>query len=152
MFDDTNQSGQVNVLLVDDHPESLTALEAVLSRPNYNLVKAQSGEEALRALLRLDFALILLDVRMPDLSGFEIARLIRQREKNRNVPIIFVTGFGRDTDSITEGYLTSAVDYLLKPVDVARLEQEAALEAAEDAQAQGAGGRRGGGGAFFTFL
>ena len=118
---------QVNVLLVDDHPESLTALEAVLSRPNYNLIKAQSGEEALRALLKLDFALILLDVRMPDLSGFDIARLIRQREKNRNVPIIFVTGFGRDTDSITEGYLSGAVDYLLKPVDPDILRAKAAF-------------------------
>ena len=112
-----HEKNKINILMVDDHPESLVALEAVLSRSNYNLVKANSGEEALRALLRMEFALILLDVRMPDLNGFEIARLIRQREKNRHIPIIFVTGYSKDTESITEGYLSGAVDYLMKPVD-----------------------------------
>ncbi len=111
------ERNKINILMVDDHPESLVALEAVLSSVNYNLVKANSGEEALRALLRTDFALILLDVRMPDLNGFEIARLIRQREKSRHIPIIFVTGYNKDTESVTEGYMSGAVDYLMKPVD-----------------------------------
>lgn len=111
------QKSKINLLIVDDHPESLLALEATLSSPNYNIVKASSGEEALRALLKMDFALILLDVRMPNANGFEIARLIRQRQRNRHVPIIFVSGHYKDTESITEGYMAGAVDYLLKPVD-----------------------------------
>ena len=108
---------QVNILIVDDHEETLLALEAVLSQSNYNIVKAASGEDALRCLMRFDFALILLDVKLPILSGFEVARLIRQRERNRYVPIIFITGVDKDADSISEGYMAGAVDYLMKPVD-----------------------------------
>lgn len=112
-----SEKSKINLLIVDDHPESLLALEATLVAPNYNIVKASSGEQALRALLKTDFALILLDVRMPNVNGFEIARLIRQRERNRHVPIIFVSGHYKDTESISEGYMAGAVDYLLKPVD-----------------------------------
>jgi PAS domain S-box-containing protein len=111
------RSTKVNVLMVDDHIESLIALEAVLGNINYNIIKATSGEEALRHLLKADFALILLDVQMPELNGFEIARLIRQREKNRGIPIIFITGYGKEQKQIAEGYSTGAVDYLLKPID-----------------------------------
>ncbi|MCI0414263.1 PAS domain-containing protein [bacterium] len=112
-----NDIHQVNILIVDDHMETLDVLEAVLKQAHYNIVKATSGEEALRWLLRLDFALILLDVKLPTLSGFEVARLIRQREKNRYVPIIFITGVTKDAESISQGYLAGAVDYLMKPVD-----------------------------------
>jgi PAS domain S-box-containing protein len=108
---------QVNILIVDDHMETLDVLEAVLKQAHYNIIKATSGEEALRWLLRLDFALILLDVKLPTLSGFEVARLIRQREKNRHVPIIFITGVTKDAESISQGYLAGAVDYLMKPID-----------------------------------
>ena len=108
---------QVNILIVDDHMETLDVLEAVLKQAHYNIIKATSGEEALRWLLRLDFALILLDVKLPTLSGFEVARLIRQRERNRYVPIIFITGVTKDAESISQGYLAGAVDYLMKPVD-----------------------------------
>src|SRR5436305_1456974 len=81
----------VNILLVDDHPENLLALQAVLSSPGYKLVSVTSGADALRALLREEFALILLDVQMPEMDGFEAAKLIRGRERTRHVPIIFVT-------------------------------------------------------------
>ena len=112
-----HRNPKVNLLMVDDHIETLVALEAVLGNTNYNIVKATSGEEALRYLLKTDFALILLDVQMPELNGFDIARLIRQREKNRGIPIIFITGYGKEQEQIAEGYSTGAVDYLLKPID-----------------------------------
>ena len=112
-----NERYQVNILIVDDHVDSLSALEAVLEQPNYNIIKAQSGEEALKWLLKVEFALILLDVKLPTLSGFEVAKLIRQREKNRYVPIIFITGVTKDAESIAQGYLSGAVDFLMKPVD-----------------------------------
>ncbi len=112
-----NDKHQVNILIVDDHLETLDVLEAVLKQANYNILKATSGEEALRWLLKMDFALILLDVKLPTLSGFEVARLIRQRERNRYVPIIFITGVTKDAESISQGYLAGAVDYLMKPVD-----------------------------------
>jgi PAS domain S-box-containing protein len=108
---------KVNVLMVDDHIESLIALEAVLEGSNYNLVKATSGEEALRQVLKTDFAVILLDIQMPEMNGIDIAKMIRKREKTQNIPIIFITGFGREQEQIAEGYATGAVDYLLKPVD-----------------------------------
>jgi CheY-like chemotaxis protein len=108
---------QVNVLLVDDHPENLIALEAVLDRLGQNLVKASSGEEALRCLLNQDFAVILLDVQMPRMDGFETATLIRQRERSRNTPIIFLTAFSANDNLMFKGYSLGAVDYLLKPID-----------------------------------
>src|SRR5690349_17625857 len=85
----------VNILLVDDRPENLLALEASLSYLEQNLVKANSGREALKLLLDHDFALILMDVHMPDLDGFETAALIRQREKSQNIPIIFLTAMNK---------------------------------------------------------
>src|SRR5688500_8306489 len=81
---------QINILLVDDHPENLLVLEAILEPLGQNLVRATSGREALTHLLREDFALILLDVQMPGMDGFETASLIKQREKSRSIPIIFV--------------------------------------------------------------
>lgn len=111
----------VNVLLVDDHPENLIALEAILGGLGQNLVKAHSGQEALRCLLSQDFAVILLDVHMPDMDGFETAALIRQRPRSRNTPIIFVTAFNTSDDFMVKGYSLGAVDYLFKPINPAIL-------------------------------
>ena len=111
------QPGQkVKILLVDDQPNNLLALEAVLTDPKYSLVKAHSGQEALRHLLREDFALILLDVMMPGMDGFETAELIRRRERTRYTPIIFVTAIGRSDAHVARGYSAGAVDYLFKPL------------------------------------
>jgi PAS domain S-box-containing protein len=111
------EQDQVEILLVDDRPENLHAVEAMLARPDYHIVTAASGEEALAAVLRHDFALILLDVAMPGLNGFETARLIRQRKKARGVPIIFITAVMRDEDHYFQGYESGGVDYLTKPID-----------------------------------
>jgi PAS domain S-box-containing protein len=106
----------VNILLVDDQPENLLALEAILEELGANLIKAVSGEEALRCLLYQDFAVILLDVQMPDLDGFEVATLIRQRQRSRETPIIFLTAFSTSEQFMFKGYALGAVDYLMKPL------------------------------------
>ncbi|MEP0832650.1 EAL domain-containing protein [Microcoleus sp. AS-A8] len=106
---------KVNILLVDDQPKNLLALSAILDSPDLNLVKADSGIEALRCLLNQDFAVILLDVQMPNMDGFETAALIRQRQRSRQTPIIFVTALNRDDTHVERGYALGAVDYLLKP-------------------------------------
>jgi signal transduction histidine kinase len=106
---------KVKILLVDDKPQNLLALEAALADLGQELVKAGSGPEALRRVLTDDFAAILLDVRMPGMDGLETAALIRQREKSRGTPIIFLTAYG-DEQQIFRGYDTGAVDYLIKPV------------------------------------
>jgi PAS domain S-box-containing protein len=116
-----SSESKVNVLLVDDHPENLIALEAILGDLGQDLVKAHSGEEALRCLLHQDFAVILLDVQMPGMDGFETATLIRQRERSRNTPIIFLTAFSTSDNLMFKGYALGAVDYLLKPIDPAVL-------------------------------
>jgi signal transduction histidine kinase len=108
-------SQQVDILLVDDHEENLLALEAILTDPSYSLVRARSGREALREALRRDFALILLDVAMPDLDGYETAELIRQRERSRDTPIIFLTANYRSDTHVFKGYSVGAVDYIFKP-------------------------------------
>src|SRR5919202_1317984 len=104
------------VLLVDDKPQNLVALEAILSNLHLSVVKAGSGEEALRCLLKDDFAVILLDVRMPVMDGLQTAALIHERERSRHTPIIFVTASGRDDDLVTRGYSLGAVDYIVKPI------------------------------------
>ena len=106
----------VNILLVDDNQENLLALEALLESPDHKLITARSGEAALRCLLDQDFAVILLDVRMPTMDGFETATLIRGRERSRHTPIIFLTGFESNTVNLFKGYSLGAVDYLVKPV------------------------------------
>jgi signal transduction histidine kinase len=105
----------INILLVDDRPENLLALEALLQPLGYRLVKARSGQEALRCVLQYDFAVILLDVQMPNIDGFETAELIRRRELSRSTPIIFLTAVSTSELHIARGYLAGAVDYLLKP-------------------------------------
>src|SRR3989475_13266400 len=106
---------KVNILLVDDHLENLVALEALLSDLGQNLVRAQSGIDALRHLLHLEFALIILDVDMPVINGFETAALIREREKSRHTPIIFLTAINKAEQHVFKGYSLGAVDYLTKP-------------------------------------
>ncbi len=104
-----------NLLLVDDRPENLLALEAILDDLEFNIVTADSGKEALRCLLKQDFALILLDVEMPGLDGFETAELIRSRRKTRFTPIIFLTAINKTEQHVFRGYAVGAVDYLFKP-------------------------------------
>lgn len=108
---------KINILLVDDHPENLLALEAVLDAPHYHLIKANSGKEALKWLLDEDAAVILLDVHMPVLDGFETAALIKEREKTRHIPIIFLTAVNKADRYVFKGYNVGAVDYILKPFD-----------------------------------
>lgn len=111
-----SQEPKVNILLVDDRPENLLALEAILGDLGENLVKANSGKEALKCLLNQDFAVILLDVQMPEIDGFETAALIRGRERSRYTPIIFLTAFSTSDTHVYQGYSLGAVDYLLKPI------------------------------------
>src|SRR5688572_26139421 len=106
---------RANILIVDDRPEQLLALEAVLEDLGQNIVRAYSGREALRHLLNGDFAVILLDVNMPGMDGFETASLIRQRKNSEHVPIIFITAMG-DEMQVARGYSIGAVDYILTPV------------------------------------
>ncbi len=107
---------RVNILLVDDQPANLIALEAMLHGLDQHLVKASSGREALKWLLAHEFAVILLDVKMPDMDGFETATLIRQRDKSRHTPIIFLTAADKTDTQAVRGYAVGAVDYLVKPV------------------------------------
>ena len=105
-----------NILVVDDDEKSLLAMEALLSGPGRNIVKARSGTDALRELMRQEFAVILLDVRMPEMDGFETAALIRQRERLRHVPIIFLSAVDTLESDVYRGVVRGAVDYLFKPV------------------------------------
>jgi len=105
------------ILLVDDRAENLTALEAILSSLNQVLVPVRSGDEALKALLTGDFAVILLDVVMPGMDGFETAAHIKRRAKTRDIPIIFLTAASSEPDYAFRGYAAGAVDYIAKPFD-----------------------------------
>lgn len=123
-----NGKQKVNILLVDDNPSNLLALEAILQAPDRNLVRASSGEEALRFLLDEDAAVILLDVHMPSISGLETAALIRGRERTRGVPIIFLTAYDSAGDShVSQGYGLGAVDYIIKPIEPESLKSKVAV-------------------------
>lgn len=111
----TENEEKVNILLVDDRLENLISLEATLGVLGQNLVKARSGKEALRWILQLDFAVILLDVQMPDMDGFETATLIRQRDRSQHTPIIFLTALRKSDPEVFQGYTLGAVDYIIKP-------------------------------------
>lgn len=106
----------MNILLVDDSPDKLLAIESVLEDLGQNLIRARSGEEALRLLLKHEFAVILLDVNMPGLDGFETAALIRQRRALKDIPIIFVTALSTTDSDVFRGYTFGAVDYMLTPI------------------------------------
>ncbi len=118
---------KVDVLIVDDRPEGLVTLEAVLTNPEYNLIKASSGQEALAKVLAHDFAVILMDVQMPDMDGYETATVIKQRERSKNIPIIFVTAINKAERYIATGYKVGAVDYILKPFDPQILKSKVAV-------------------------
>ncbi len=115
------------ILLVDDQPKNLLALTAMLEPLGQEVVQASSGKEALRHLLREEFALVLLDVQMPVLDGYEVAELIRAREKSRAVPIIFLTAIHRDQRLVARAYSVGAVDYILKPIDPEILRSKVAV-------------------------
>lgn len=118
---------KVRILVVDDRQENLLALGEILDNPEYEVVRAQSGEEALKEVLRKEFAVILLDVQMPGLDGFETAGLIRKRRKSRSIPIIFITAINKEEQYVYKGYTLGAVDYLFKPFDVDILRSKVAV-------------------------
>src|ERR1051326_5223119 len=111
------QKSDIKILLVDDREDNLFSIETILEKDNYTIVKAKSGREALKVLLhQQDFSLILMDVQMPELNGFETATIIYERDKLKNIPIIFITAFSYDEDYIFKGYKTGGVDYIYKPI------------------------------------
>jgi len=114
---------RVNILLVDDRPENLLALEAILEPLSQNLIRAHSGPEALNRVLEMEFATILLDVQMPDMNGFEVAEIIKSRERSRTIPIIFLSAINKEEAYVFKGYSMGAVDYVFKPFnpDVLRM-------------------------------
>jgi signal transduction histidine kinase/HPt (histidine-containing phosphotransfer) domain-containing protein len=116
-----------NILVVDDEPLNLRAMEALLSAPDCRVETAASGAEALRRILRSDFALILLDVRMPEMDGFETAALIRKLKRSRHTPIVFLTAADEHADWVLRGYEAGAVDYIVKPVDPEVLKSKVAI-------------------------
>lgn len=107
----------INILIVDDEPKNLTVLESILNDPTYRLVRAESADQALLALLGDQFALLILDIRMPGVTGFELAHLIKERKKTAKVPIIFLTAYYNEDQHVIAGYDAGAVDYLHKPVN-----------------------------------
>src|SRR5258706_13198372 len=109
-----------NILVVDDEPHSLKALQALLCGPDRNVVTAASGREALRWTLRAAFALILLDVRMPEMDGFETAALIRKLKRSRNTPIVFLTAAAKHTKWVLRGHQAGGVAYIFKPASPER--------------------------------
>jgi PAS domain S-box-containing protein len=118
---------RASILIVDDHPPNLVALEAILAPLGHELVMARSGEQALREILQREFALILLDVQMADMNGFETAGFIKQHPRSRHIPIIFITAVNRDAVHVFRGYSHGAVDYLVKPFDADILRSKAAV-------------------------
>jgi signal transduction histidine kinase/CheY-like chemotaxis protein len=118
---------KIDILLIDDRPENLLALEAVLMSPGYHLIKVGSGDEALRYLLEHDPALILMDVQMPDLDGYETASLIKNSKRTREIPIIFVTALNLDEQYVHKAYEHGAVDYVYKPFDAHILRSKVAV-------------------------
>ncbi|EDY20754.1 multi-sensor hybrid histidine kinase [Chthoniobacter flavus Ellin428] len=111
----------ISILLVDDDPKNLMVLETILNSPEYRLVNASTADEALLALMNEEFAAIVLDVQMPDMSGLDLARLIKQRKKTQHVPILFLTAYYQEDEHVVLGYGAGAVDYITKPVNPAVL-------------------------------
>jgi PAS domain S-box-containing protein len=117
----------INILIVDDEPKNLTVLETILDDPGYCLFRAESADQALLALVVEEFALIILDIRMPGMTGFELAQMIKGRKKTAHVPIIFLTAYYNEDQHVLEGYVTGAVDYLHKPVNPTILRSKVAV-------------------------
>jgi len=113
-----NTDEKFNILIVDDRPENLLTLESILESPDLKILKATSGNEALGLLLDHDISLVLLDVQMPGMDGFETAELMRSNERTKNIPIIFVTAISKQRKHVFKGYEKGAVDYLYKPLDL----------------------------------
>src|ERR1043166_8837115 len=119
---------QEKILLVDDREDNLLSMGAILEPDGYDFVKAKSGREALKILLsEFDFALILMDVKMPNLNGFETASLIYERQKLRHIPIIFITAHSYGEENIFKGYKAGAVDYIYKPINPEMLRTKVAV-------------------------
>jgi signal transduction histidine kinase len=117
-FDEITLDSRIKILIVDDRPDNLLSIETILENENYEIVKAQSGKAALKVLLtQHDFTLILMDVQMPDINGFETASLIYQREKLKHIPIIFITAHNYNDEHVFEGYKVGAIDYIYKPIN-----------------------------------
>jgi CheY-like chemotaxis protein len=114
---DTTSAAQAKILMVDDRPDNLLALSAILSSLGHDMVRAHSGEEALKAMLAEEFALVILDVQMPGMDGYATATHIKRRERTRSVPIIFLTATYADPQDAFRGYAAGAVDYITKPFD-----------------------------------
>lgn len=112
-----SESQQVNLLLVDDRPENLLAMEGALEDLHCQIFKANSGPEALRMVLKHEFDLILLDVQMPGMDGFEVAELLRGKKQSRDIPIVFITAISKEQKYIQRGYEVGAENYLFKPID-----------------------------------
>lgn len=117
----------INILIVDDEPKNLTVLETVLDSPGYRLVRAESADQALLALVSEEFALLILDIRMPGMTGFELAQIIKGRKKSAGIPIIFLTAYYNEDEHVLEGYGSGAVDYLHKPVNATVLRSKVAV-------------------------
>ena len=112
-----NTNDPISVLLVDDRPENLLSLENLIKSPELNIIKASTGNEALGLMLRNEFALVLLDVQMPEMDGFEVADLMRSNSRTRHIPIIFITAINKEPRHVFKGYKSGAVDYLFKPLN-----------------------------------
>jgi CheY-like chemotaxis protein len=123
----TETTDIANVLLVDDRPENLLALQAILERPEYRLVTAKSGQEALTLVLRERFAVALVDIAMPDMTGLEVAMHLKELDRSRDIPIIFVTAFGDDPEEIHRAYSAGGADYLVKPLDAEIVRKKVAV-------------------------
>jgi PAS domain S-box-containing protein len=123
----TTPDDLINILIVDDEPTNLVVLETVLSDPSYRLVRAQSAEQALLALMQEEFALLVLDIHMPGMTGFELAQMVKERKKTSHIPIIFLTAYYDQDQHMLAGYGSGAVDYLNKPVNPAVLRSKVSI-------------------------
>jgi two-component sensor histidine kinase len=118
---------RAHILLVDDQPQNLDVLESILDSPAYRLIRAQNANQALEAILAHDIAAVVLDVEMPEMSGLELARIVKGRKKTQHIPILFLTAQFREDQDILEGYGAGAVDYLTKPVNAQILTSKVAI-------------------------
>jgi CheY-like chemotaxis protein len=121
------EASVASILLVDDRPENLLSLKAILERPDYRLVSARSGEEALSLALRQPFAVALIDVAMPGMDGLEVAVHMKELERSRDIPIIFITAFGDDPQEVHRAYSAGGADYLVKPLDTEIVRKKVAV-------------------------